>query len=69
MQSGRHLTSDQARCIPFRKANIESSTPFSIQMDGEPLLGAQQISLRVIQGGLKVLLPPQAGYLLRGEKV
>ena len=69
MQSGRHLTSDQARCIPFRKANIESSTPFSIQMDGEPMLGAQQISLKVIPTGLKVLLPPQAGYLLRGEKV
>jgi diacylglycerol kinase family enzyme len=67
--SGRHLTSDQARCIPFSKALIESSTPFSIQMDGEPMLGAQRISLRVIQAGLKVLLPPQAGYLLHGEKV
>lgn len=69
LQSGRHLTSDQARCIPFRSGRIESNSPFSLQMDGEPMLGAQHISLKVIQGGLKVLLPPQATYLLRAEKV
>jgi diacylglycerol kinase family enzyme len=69
MLSGRHLNSDQARRIPFKKALIESNTPFSIQMDGEPMLGAQQISLKVVQAGLKVLLPPQAGYLLHNEKV
>jgi diacylglycerol kinase (ATP) len=69
LQSGRHLTSDQARCIPFRSGLIESNSPFSLQMDGEPMLGAQHISLKVIQGGLKVLLPPQATHLLRAEKV
>jgi diacylglycerol kinase family enzyme len=69
MQSGRHLTSDQARCIPFRKASIESATPFSLQMDGEPMLGTQQASLEVLQGSLQVLIPPQARYLLCSEKV
>jgi diacylglycerol kinase family enzyme len=69
MQSGRHLTSDQARCIPFRKASIESATPFSLQMDGEPMLGTQQASLVVLQGRLQVLIPPQARVLLCNAKV
>jgi len=60
MQSGRHLTSDQARCIPFHKATIESATPFSIQMDGEPVLNAQQITLEVLPRQLKILMPPAA---------
>ncbi len=60
MQSGRHLTSDQARCIPFRQVHIESDTPFSIQMDGEPMLGAQQVLLEVLPRKLQILMPPQA---------
>jgi diacylglycerol kinase (ATP) len=67
--SGHHETSDQANCIPFRKATIESGTPFSLQMDGEPMLGTQQASLEVLQGSLQVLIPPQARYLLCSEKV
>ena len=68
MQSGRHLTSDQARCIPFHKSVIESSTPFSLQLDGEPMLGAQQVSLEVLKRSLQVLIPPRSRYLLSGEK-
>jgi diacylglycerol kinase family enzyme len=68
MLSRRHLTSDQARCIPFSKALIESSTPVSVQMDGEPMLGAREISLSVAHGELYVLLPPHATCLLTGEK-
>jgi len=67
--SGQHRTSGQARCIPFRKASIESGTPFSLQMDGEPMLGTQQASLEVLQGSLQMLIPPQARYLLCSEKV
>jgi len=69
LQSGRHLTSDQARCIPFHKATIESGTPFSFQLDGEPMLGSQHASLDVVQGSLQVLIPPQANYLLSCGKV
>ena len=69
MQSGRHLTSDQARGIHFRKAFIESGTPFSLQMDGEPMLGTRQASLEVIQGGLQVLFPRQSAFLLRDKKI
>jgi diacylglycerol kinase (ATP) len=60
MQSGRHLTSDLARCIPFRKARIESGTPFPIQMDGEPMLGATVAEIEVVPQGLRILMPSQA---------
>jgi diacylglycerol kinase (ATP) len=67
--SGLHRTSDQVRCIPFRKALIESGTPFSLQMDGEPMLGTHQASIEVLQGSLQVLIPAHARVLLQGEKV
>ncbi len=62
--SGLHVSSDQARCIPFSKAMIESDTPFSLQMDGEPMLGTQQATLEVHHKGLQVLLPIHARHLL-----
>jgi diacylglycerol kinase (ATP) len=68
MQSGRHLASEFARCIPFRKAKIESETPFPIQIDGEPLLGANQTELEVLPRKLNILVPPQARYLLQSAK-
>jgi len=57
IQSGRHLTSEQARCLPFRQVHIESDTPFSIQMDGEPMLGAQRVFLEVLPQKLQILMP------------
>jgi diacylglycerol kinase (ATP) len=68
MLSGRHLTSEQARCIPFCKAFIESATPFSLQMDGEPMLGTLQASFEVLKGGLQVLIPPHSRDLLFHQK-
>jgi diacylglycerol kinase family enzyme len=62
--AGRHVNSDLARCIPFRNAHVESDTPFSIQIDGEPMLGAQEVTLKVIPQGLRVLMPSQALGLL-----
>jgi len=58
--SGRHVESDLARRIPFRKAFIESNTPFPIQMDGEPMLGATSAALEVLPQSLRVLMPPQS---------
>ena len=60
MLAGRHLTSNQARCLPFRKARIESDTPFPLQMDGEPMLGATSATLEVLPRALRVLMPLQA---------
>jgi YegS/Rv2252/BmrU family lipid kinase len=64
MLAGRHLTSEQARCIPFRKVRIESDTPFSIQMDGEPMLGAHEADIELVPKGLRVLIPLEAQHLL-----
>jgi diacylglycerol kinase family enzyme len=58
--AGQHINSEHVRCIPFQKAVIESDTPFSIQMDGEPLLGAQQVTIEVLPGKLQILMPQQA---------
>jgi diacylglycerol kinase (ATP) len=63
----RHATSGMARCIPFREAQIVSDTPFPIQIDGEPTLGAQQATLKVLTQRLLILMPPQSKYLLQKE--
>jgi len=63
--AGRHVTSEQARCIPFHRVHIESETPFSIQMDGEPMLGARRVCIDVAHRRLSCLMPPQARHLLR----
>jgi diacylglycerol kinase (ATP) len=68
IQSGRHLSSDLARCIPSHKVTIESDTHFPIQIDGEPLIGARQAVLEVLPRKLLILMPPQACYLLQNEK-
>jgi YegS/Rv2252/BmrU family lipid kinase len=64
--AGRHVDSEQARCIPFRKVHIESETPFSLQVDGEPMLGAQRACMDVAHRRLYCLVPPRARYLLQG---
>jgi len=60
MTSGRHLTSEFARCILFKKLRIESEIPFSIQMDGEPMLGGKQAEISILSRGLRVILPAHA---------
>jgi len=62
--AGRHLTSDQARCLPFSSASVESDTPFSIQMDGDPMLGGVRAEISVRRRALKVLMPQKALGLL-----
>ncbi|MFH2101734.1 MAG: diacylglycerol kinase family protein [Chloroflexota bacterium] len=64
MRAGRHLTSDEARCFPFKVARIKSDTPFSIQLDGEPMLGTQEVEIKVIPRSLRILIPPQSLHLL-----
>ncbi len=65
MLAGRHLTSDQARCIPFESARIESDVPFSIQMDGEPMLGGVRAEIDIRPRALKILMPAGALNLLQ----
>ncbi len=65
LAAGRHLTSDQARCLPFRHVRIESDAAFSIQLDGDPALGSHHAEITIKHRALKVLMPTNAHYLLR----
>lgn len=66
--AGRHLTSDEARCIPFQNVRIESDANFSIQVDGDPALGSNVAEIKVLHRALKVLMPKNALYLLKNPK-
>jgi len=62
--AGRHLTSEQARCLTFGSARIESDAQFSIQIDGDPMIGGNQAEIIVRHRALKVLVPRKAFNLL-----
>jgi diacylglycerol kinase (ATP) len=62
--AGLHLTSDQARRLPFHSARVESDTPFSVHMDGEPMLGGKQVTIDIQKQALKVIIPPNGQKLL-----
>lgn len=68
LASGRHLTSDQARKLPFRSVRIESDAAFSLQIDGDPALGSRQTNISIKHRALKVLMPEDALYLLKNPK-
>lgn len=63
--SGRHLKSEHARRIPFHTARIESDANFSIQVDGDPVLGGHKAEITTLHRALKVLMPENALQLLK----
>ncbi len=63
--AGRHLTSDQARRLPFHTARVESDAAFSIQVDGDPMLGGHHADIIIKHRALKVLMPENALQLLK----
>ncbi|HMZ08839.1 MAG TPA: YegS/Rv2252/BmrU family lipid kinase [Anaerolineales bacterium] len=63
--AGRHLTSDEARCISFQNVRIESDANFSIQVDGDPMLGSHTAEISAQHRALKVLMPENVLYLLK----
>ena len=67
MLAGRHLTSDQARRMPFREARIESESSFPIQTDGEPMGAGATADVIVRPQALKVLMPRRALPLLKNQ--
>ena len=66
--SGKHLSSEYARCIPFNQVTIESDANFSIQVDGDPALDSNHVEIKVMPRALKVLIPENALYLLKNPK-
>jgi diacylglycerol kinase (ATP) len=65
--SGRHLTSSQARCIPFRQLTLASDEPMFLQVDGEPLGQQHEVDIRVKPGALYILAPEEAPRTLFGK--
>lgn len=65
--SGRHLCSDQARCIPFRKLRLSSDAPLYIQLDGEPIANDSSVTIEVHSRALRVLVPDGAPRALFAE--
>jgi len=66
--SGRHLQSDQACCIPFRKLQLCSDQPMYVQLDGEPVDGDRVVDIEVLPQALKILAPEKAPRALFMEK-
>ena len=65
--SGRHLHSEQVRCIPFRELRLHADAPLYVQVDGEPVQGGDEVHLRVLPQALNVLIPPNAPRALFRE--
>jgi diacylglycerol kinase (ATP) len=63
--AGSHVASEQVLRLPYRTARVESDTPFSVQMDGDPMLAGKHVLLSVQRQSLKVLMPPQGMNLLK----
>jgi diacylglycerol kinase (ATP) len=57
IMSGRHLNSEQIRCIPFSHLTIESEKPMYTQLDAEPYHGHNHIEVNVHPRSLRVIVP------------
>jgi diacylglycerol kinase (ATP) len=56
--SGRHMRSGQVEQITCRSLQVTTESDLFIQVDGEPFINPEKsISIRVIPGALKVLIP------------
>ncbi|MCS7179382.1 MAG: diacylglycerol kinase family lipid kinase [Anaerolineae bacterium] len=62
---GRHLENPRVVQRTARQVTLWTETPMAVQADGEPL-GTTPISVRVVPGALRVLVPPQAPPTLFG---
>ena len=67
LMRGRHLNSDEARRLPFRRVRIESDTAFPVEMDGDPAMSGKRVDITVEKQALNVLLPPSANRLLKNN--
>lgn len=65
--AGSHVNSDQVQRLPFHSARVESDTPFHIHMDGDPMIGGKHAELSIQERALRVLVPPKAMGLFKGN--
>jgi diacylglycerol kinase (ATP) len=65
--SGRHLNSDQAKCIQFRALRLFSKQIMEIQLDGEPMAGTKEVIIEIHPKALNILVPSEAPEKLFAE--
>jgi len=65
--AGRHMESEQTRCIPFQKLLLSSDSPLYIQVDGEPLQAEGEVTIEVRSQAMRVLVPQNAPRALFAE--
>jgi diacylglycerol kinase (ATP) len=58
--AGRHVGSDRVQCISFEEVTLTSDSQMYVQIDGEPEVGGQEVTIRVIPRKLKILVPDQS---------
>ncbi len=62
--TGHHPQAPNVLRVPFRHLRITSETYFLVQLDGEPMPGGQEITLKVLPHSLRAYLPPAGHSLL-----
>lgn len=55
LMAGRHLGHAQVRCLPFSRLHIEAAAALPLAADGEAMLDARHIELRVLPAALRVV--------------
>ena len=57
LASGNHLSSDKTTLIPCKEILIKSKTDLYLQLDGEPISPAKEVSIDIRPQSLRVLVP------------
>jgi len=65
MATQRHTQSLNVERVPFRSLSIESDSPLSIQVDGDPVMSRERAELQVLPRCLRLLVPAQSPAWLR----
>jgi YegS/Rv2252/BmrU family lipid kinase len=64
---GQHVSSNDAQRIPFQTLRVQAESPFFVHMDAEPKGSTQEAKIIVHKRALKLLVPPDALYLLQNR--
>ncbi len=64
MFSGTHNLAPDAVRVPFRTLRLESASPVSLQVDGEPLGLVENLEFSILPRALKMIIPQRSISLL-----
>lgn len=64
MFSGTHMLAEDAICVPFHNLRLESASPVSLHMDGEPQGLTENLDFSILPRSLKMMIPQRSIFLL-----